>query len=1292
MDLESGSSRYQLSPPQGPSFSSSAAQRYNPIPTSHSMPYLDAPINGLPSSVQPQPRSSRPLPSTSSTNRHLPTSSVSNMPRSASLLFPANNRNGSVEPSVPMQRSERWMERYTRRDDQSPAPEVDSRLAPYGTSPGPLGRSSTSRHLSSVPPHLRPLPRSASVVSLDNSRRSMSVTDEPDRKRSKSRGQMVWQPEEGFLSKITVEQRAVPSPLPTSNAAERILLALESMRSPLLDARRHHPTLPSSLPRSSSLSKIHVPSAAAREKEKEDRKRDVMISPYGRGRDKKEKERSDVKGSGLRQALGRKEMEEDEVEPSPVKRGSGGPKGKGKGKGKERERRSERRGSEMDEDEEETPKRRHSSKKRYDRDDDARMSESQSEFSPAPPSPPKRAIPTAPTDDSAFQPLAPVASNDPTSRARSALRARSSTSRKHVSAVNSRSGTPGPLRMSAREEDLPAEEDDDLGALDKIKFVLPGAPASTNEGIKSASNGTSSLLSRMDSAPAPSSAPAASSFFAAPSASTSAAPPPKVPSPNPFAAPPAPAVATASRTPSAAFSFTTTTPTPPIVAPVPTVASSGVPNFFGSKAEAATPVAPLPKKSFSLGIGHPTNGSTTPSGPPPSKPSVPNFFGNAAAAPSRIPTPPSGGTFLFGKPPTPVPSAPTPPPPAASNPFAGVGIAKDAAPAAPAPSTSAAVETKATPSPFGGFGSFGSSSSTEAPKSNLSFSTAATTPPATAPAPIPAAPASNPFSFGQAAKPAAAPSSFGNGFGAPTSTPSFSFGGEKKEPSPAPVVAAPAASPSPFSFSAPASKEPTPTPTASSSLAPSSNPFGSQPAAASTGFSFGKPAASTPAPAATSSPFTFGSTPASAAVSNGTKDDSSMMESSPDRTSSFAFGSTAPSGSAPPNLFGGASSSVTAPKPAAPAFGGGGGMFGSSTSASSSPFGAPAPSTSPAPFTFGQPAAAAPASGGFGTSSSTSGFGQSTPTAPSFGQSASSGFSFGGAAASPAAASPSTFSFGASSAAPAAPAPSSFNFSSPPPQSGFGGVTSPGLSSNPNPFGSSAPTPAFGGGASAAPSTFSFGGGAPVGGGSSFTFGAGSTGGSVSGTPPPPSFGSPGPQSPVAGTGTLFNMGAADSAPSPGRVAIYSPVLLDAFFNVSLPLFVPLFDVIRIPLSLSPLGKLKVEGRSVDHLIMYKSTLASATSIKNGGRTSSTVSPPFITSTRRSKRSTISLLFQPIFHFLNLCLLAMISYLLRYFPHSSVSLHFSQGRGAAPRLLFLSTNSFSLIVAHLSCFPPPRHL
>lgn len=31
---------------------------------------------------------------------------------------------------------------------------------------------------------------------------------QPDRKQSKSRGQMVWQPEEGFLSKSTVEQRA----------------------------------------------------------------------------------------------------------------------------------------------------------------------------------------------------------------------------------------------------------------------------------------------------------------------------------------------------------------------------------------------------------------------------------------------------------------------------------------------------------------------------------------------------------------------------------------------------------------------------------------------------------------------------------------------------------------------------------------------------------------------------------------------------------------------------------------------------------------------------------------------------------------------------------------------------------------------------------------------------------------------------------------------------------------------------------------------------------------------------
>lgn len=120
MDIEQGNpSRYALPPPPASAFSSSAAQRYQPsgMSTSHSMPYLDAPVNGLPT-FNP-PRSSRPLPS-SSTSRHLLTSSLSGVARSGSMVFPAN---GSAEPTGPSQRSERWMERYTRRDDQSPAPE-----------------------------------------------------------------------------------------------------------------------------------------------------------------------------------------------------------------------------------------------------------------------------------------------------------------------------------------------------------------------------------------------------------------------------------------------------------------------------------------------------------------------------------------------------------------------------------------------------------------------------------------------------------------------------------------------------------------------------------------------------------------------------------------------------------------------------------------------------------------------------------------------------------------------------------------------------------------------------------------------------------------------------------------------------------------------------------------------------------------------------------------------------------------------------------------------------------------
>ena len=647
-------------------------------------------------------------------------------------------------------------------------------------------------------------PRSVLVLALSST--------QPDRKRLKSRGQMVWQPEEGFLSKSTLDHRAgtsisprraqlvlpspgeleltlrspslasstAPPPLPTSNAAERILLALESMRSPLLDARRHHPTVPAAMTRSTSLPKIHVPSAAAREREQLDKRRDTMISPYGRVREKKEKDRSEVRGSGLRKTLSRRDVEDqqdeeheqEEIAPPTPRRG-GARAAKSKGKGKEKDRQSE--DTRMDEDETReskiaqlhaqpslTPapsqqhpaKRRQPSKRRQERDEDTRMAGSQGEPSPAyvqlrprssrdhcleltlfallsssPPSPQKQTELSLPDDDSAFQPLAPVASNDPTARARSALRARSTTSRKHVSAVNSRSGTPGPSgRFSAREEDIPADED--LGALDKIKFVMPGAP-SGDEATKKTLNGAGSLLSRMD-APAPIPVAATPSFLnptpSTGSSASSTASSRKPSATNPFGAPSAAATSGAST-----FSFATNTPPPPPIAPAAApAAASGVPNFFGSalaKADVSTtPVAPPPKKSFSLGLGAPpATGSTTPSAPPPSKSPVPNFFG---AAPAKLPTPPpAAGAFLFGKPTTSMPPTTAAPAAAApaSNPFAGVGVAKDAVPAlapapvpAPAAPSSLAVETKANPSPFGGFGSFGSASSTEAPKSNVS--------------------------------------------------------------------------------------------------------------------------------------------------------------------------------------------------------------------------------------------------------------------------------------------------------------------------------------------------------------------------------------------------------------------------------------------------------------------------------------------------------------------------------------------------------------------------------------------
>ena len=178
------------------------------------------------------------------------------------------------------------------------------------------------------------------------------------------------------------------------------------------------------------------------------------------------------------------------------------------------------------------------------------------------------------------------------------------------------------------------------------------------------------------------------------------------------------------------------------------------------------------------------------------------------------------------------------------------------------------------------------------------------------------------FTFGASAGSAASSSTFSFGK-KDTSAPSsqnpqsaFSFGATSGEASPAPT----------FSFGQPSSAPPvsfgSPAPTMSFGAAPA------QPPASTTSFSFGAPAA--PAPAPTTS-FTFGSAPPSGTFQFGANAQSGTPAGAP--TTSFSFGAGLPS--------------------AAPSF-----TFGSGSGGNSPATG------SPAPFTFGTPPTSSDGSNG----------------------------------------------------------------------------------------------------------------------------------------------------------------------------------------------------------------------------------------------------------------------------------------------------------------------------------------
>lgn len=261
--------------------------------------------------------------------------------------------------------------------------------------------------------------------------------------------------------------------------------------------------------------------------------------------------------------------------------------------------------------------------------------------------------------------------------------------------------------------------------------------------------------------------------------------------------------------------------------------------------------------------------------------------------------------------------------------------------------------------------------------------------------------------------------------------------------------------------------------------------------------SFGAPVKDDAKPA-----FSFGST-SKPAFSFGTASDQSKP--------SFSFGTAADKSADKPALSFGTSTDK-------PAFSFGG----ANTSATASP--APASGGAPAPFSFG-------AGSGSATPGPTTSFSfTAQPSAPTA--------ALGSGPASPA---PTTsFSFGAPSTTPAAPT-TSFSFNAPPsaPSFTFGApqANAPAAPATPFTFGSSAPSGMFQFGANepAAPpsgSGFAFGAGTGVSAAPSFSFG--------SNTPAAPQSSSPfqfGAQPPAGGGeqpgGNLFNMGAS-ATPPPG--------------------------------------------------------------------------------------------------------------------------------------------------------------
>ena len=176
----------------------------------------------------------------------------SHIPPKSSTLSPASSLHTSLKSSSANQKPVSWSVREIHSN--SPTIYRPTPRAKWGTLD--LGPRMTP----SLSSHSRPqeIPSAAGISSITNSTTSIlgkrgepvedgQIEEESTFVPSARKRRMVWDPEMGFVDTEDLASRRPPPP-PPQNEAERILRALESMRTPLGDARRDKLIRSQSLP------------------------------------------------------------------------------------------------------------------------------------------------------------------------------------------------------------------------------------------------------------------------------------------------------------------------------------------------------------------------------------------------------------------------------------------------------------------------------------------------------------------------------------------------------------------------------------------------------------------------------------------------------------------------------------------------------------------------------------------------------------------------------------------------------------------------------------------------------------------------------------------------------------------------------------------------------------------------------------------------------------------------------------------------------------------------------------